>query len=110
MSKYIAQGHKDREKDSFEHNLPSMQQRFTRLIIYFAVIICLSLLGTDISQACLQSAEMSSRKVYLRPKPDNMQFSHLFPVNCSRRPSYVCCDSCDYWLEKIHRYIKQGLE
>ena len=110
-ARYVVQGHKDAEKAFVVHNLPTVQQRSIRVLVSLAAVKGFMIFSDDVSQAYLQSDEQLSWEVYIRPKQEDMPFFSMTKDNLLKllRPLYGLCDSGDYWLSTIHRYIRKKL-
>lgn len=59
------------------HNLATMRQRSTRLLVSTAAIKGWRIFAHEITQAYLQSQENFARLLYLRPRPADR---HLFDI------------------------------
>lgn len=75
--RYVAQGQSDQAKPFVVHNLATLRQRSTRLLVSTSAILGIRVFAHDITQAYLQSEELFARELYLRPKP---QDRHLFDI------------------------------
>ena len=110
-ARYVVQEHKDAEKALLVHNLPTMQQRSIRVSVSLAAVKGFMIFSDDVSQAYLQSDEQLNREVYMKPKQVDMPFFSITKDKLLKvlRPRYGICDSVDYWLSFIHRYIRKKL-
>jgi len=98
-ARFVAQGHRDKAKWYVVHNLATMRQRSTRLLVSTAANMRWRLFAHDITQAYLQSQDAFSRLLFLRPRPGDR---HLFDLRDHELlklelPLYGVCDAGDYW-------------
>ncbi|OSX76619.1 hypothetical protein BU14_0183s0011 [Porphyra umbilicalis] len=77
-ARFVAQGHRDKAKWFVVHNLATLRQRSTRLLVSTAAIMRWRIFAHDITQAYLQSRDAFSRCLYLRPHPGDR---HLFDIS-----------------------------
>lgn len=111
-ARFVAQGHRDRAKEFVVHNLATLRQRSTRLLVSTAANASLRLFSHDITQAYLQSGEKFSRQLYLRPRPSDMHLFDLEPDELLRieLPLYGVCDAGDYWDATFRAHIDEDLK
>jgi len=98
-ARFVAQGYRDKAKWYVVHNLKTMRQRSTRLLVSTAFNIRWRLFAHDITQAYLQSQDAFSRLLFLRP---HLGDRHLFDLRDDELrklelPLYGVCDAGDYW-------------
>jgi len=98
-ARFVAQGNRDKAKWYVVHNLETMRQRSTRLLVSTAANMRWRLFTHDITQAYLQSQDAFSRLLFLRPRPGDR---HLFDLRDDELlklelPLYGVCDAGDYW-------------
>lgn len=110
-SRFVVQGNRDKAKALVVHNLETLRQRSTRLLVSTAAILGLQLFADDITQAYLQSEESYSRRIYLRPRPADRHYfglkeSELLPLI---RPLYGICDAGDYWHATMTGHVEGDL-
>lgn len=111
-ARYVAQGHRDRAKALVVHNLATMRQRSTRLLVSTAAVLGLRLFAHDITQAYLQSQDRFTRQLYLRPRPQDRHLFDLAEDEILRieLPLYGVCDAGDYWNATLTAYIEKDLK
>jgi len=68
-ARFVAQGHRDKAKWYVVHNLATMRQRSTRILVSTAANMRWRVFAHDITQAYLQSQDTFSRLLFLRPLP-----------------------------------------
>lgn len=111
-ARFVAQGHRDKAKEFVVHNLATLRQRSTRLLVSTSAVLGLRLFAHDITQAYLQSRDKFSRQLYLRPRPADI---HLFDMDADELlhielPLYGVCDAGDYWNATINAHIEEDLK
>lgn len=109
--RYVAQGYSDVHKQFIAHDLTTLRPTSIRLILAIAATKNLRLFTHDVTQAYLQSKEMLTRDVYLRPKVSDR---HLFDVKDDEllklnKPLYGLCDSGDYWNATIEQHLTKDM-
>ena len=95
----VSQGHRDKQKRKMVHNVTSLRQSSTRLIVSVAAVKGFRIFPHDVTQAYLQSDEKLTRQLFLRPKKGDLRYFqidanetlHLF------KPIYGTTDAGDYW-------------
>jgi len=110
-ARFVAQGYRDQAKWFVVHNLATMRQRSTRLLASTAANMHWRLFAHDITQAYLQSRDVFSRQLYLRPRPEDR---HLFDLAEGELlkielPLYGICDAGDYWDATFTAHVEQDL-
>jgi len=110
-ARYVAQGHLDKAKPFMVHNLATLRQRSTRLLVSTSAVLQFRLFSHDINQAYLQSRDTLARTLYLDPRPEDR---HLFDLTDDEvlllvRPLYGVCDAGDYWLVTLQRHVRDDL-
>jgi len=110
-ARFVAQGHRDKAKWFVVHNLATLRQRSTRLLVSTAAIMRWRIFAHDITQAYLQSRDAFTRRLYLRPHPSDR---HLFDLSDTEvlkldLPLYGVCDAGDYWDVTMCAHIEDDL-
>jgi len=110
-ARFVAQGHRDKAKWFVVHNLATMRQRSTRLLVSTAANMRWRIFAHDITQAYLQSRDAFTRQLYLRPLPADR---HLFDINEKQLlkldlPLYGVCDAGDYWDATLCAHVEGDL-
>lgn len=110
-ARYVAQGNRDQAKLFVVHNLATLRQRSTRILVSTAANLGLRLFADDITQAYLQSEDRYTRQIYLRPRPADR---HLFDLDEGEillllRPLYGMCDAGDYWHATLTGHVEKDL-
>lgn len=67
-SRYVAHGHKDRDKRFVVHNLSTLRQRSTKVVVSTSAVLGYRLFAHDVNQSYLQSMEKMTRDVYLQTR------------------------------------------
>ena len=105
-ARFVAQGHRDKEKHMLVHASTNLRQRSIRMIACIAALFGFRIWTQDVTQAYLQSATM--RDVYIRPtkefKLDEGQLLKLL------MPLYGLSDSGDYWDFTITDFLKSDMD
>jgi Reverse transcriptase (RNA-dependent DNA polymerase) len=106
-ARYVVQGFRGKKKTSLVHDASTSKQQLTKLLIGYAAIFGYSIFSTGVTQAYLQSAEPSTRDVYIKPSAElelnENQVSELL------WPLYGLADSGDYWGSTILNQLKEEL-
>jgi len=110
-ARYVAQGHLDKAKQFMVHNLATLRQRSTRLLVLTSAVLQFRLFSHDINQAYLQSRDTLARTLYLDPRPEDR---HLFDLTDDEvlllvRPLYGVCDAGDYWFVTLQWHVRKDL-
>jgi len=110
-AQYVAQGHLDKAKPFMVHNLATLRQRSTRLLVSTSAVLRFRLFSHDINQAYLQSRDKLAHTLYLDPRPEDR---HLFSLTDDEflllvRPLYGVCDAGDYWFLTLQRHVRDDL-
>ena len=110
-ARFVAQGHRDKAKWFVVHNLATLRQRSTRLLVSTAANMRWRIFAHDITQAYLQSRDRFTRQLYLRPHPSDR---HLFDLSTTEvlklnLPLYGVCDAGDYWDVTLCAHIEGDL-
>ena len=71
-ARYIAQGHRDRDKSHMVHSITNLRQSSTRIVILVVAIKTFRIFSHDVTQAYLQSEDKLTRQVFLLPKKKDM--------------------------------------
>lgn len=110
-ARYVAQGFADKEKDRMVHNLNTLRQSSTRLVVSVAANKSYRLFSLDVTQAYLQSDEDLTRALYLQPKPRDVKFFGIDDnqILLLNRPIYGITDAGDYWSVTIDRHSREDL-
>lgn len=110
-ARFVAQGQHDKAKWFVVHNLATMRQRSTRVLVSTAAVLDFRIFGHDITQAYLQSQDRFSRQLYLRPRPRDRPLFDLAEDELLRieLPLYGVCDAGDYWHATFTEYIETDL-
>eukprot|EP00168_Porphyra_purpurea_P016741 TRINITY_DN552_c0_g1_i1.p1 TRINITY_DN552_c0_g1~~TRINITY_DN552_c0_g1_i1.p1 ORF type:complete len:862 (-),score=144.43 TRINITY_DN552_c0_g1_i1:471-2858(-) len=110
-ARFVAQGHRDQAKLFVVHNLATMRQRSTRLLVSTAAVHGWRLFAHDITQAYLQSKDKFDRVLYLRPRVADRHLFNLAEGELLRvdLPLYGVCDAGDYWHATFYDHIHNDL-
>ena len=110
-ARYIAQGHKDREKPFILLIVPTLRQSSTKLLISTVAVLGFRILSHDVRQAYRQSKDKMTRVFYLRPKEEDRDLFGLCPNEVLEilKPLYGVCDAVDYCGITIIAHIEEDL-
>lgn len=110
-ARYVAQGHRDLDKQFMVHNITTLRQSSTRIIVSVAAIKNFRLFSHDVTQAYLQSDERLTRKVFLSPKKKDMEHFGISESEILelRRPIYGMTDAGDFWGVTVDNHAKNDL-
>jgi len=110
-ARYVAQGHLDKAKPFMVHNMATLRQRSTRLLVSTSAVLQFRLFSHDINQAYLQSRDTLARTLYLDPRPEDRNLFDLTDgeVLLLVRPLYGVCDAGDYWFVTLQRHVRDDL-
>jgi len=110
-ARFVAQGHNDKAKPFVVHNLATLRQRSTRLLVSTSAVQRFRLFAHDINQAYLQSQDLLARTLYLEPRNEDR---HLFSLADDEvlllvRPLDGVCDAGDYWHATLQKHVREDL-
>ena len=110
-ARFVAQGYNDDMKDYIVHDAPCLRQETVRLVVSFSAIMSYRLGSIDFRQAYLQSEYTFSRKIFIRPKPEDRDTLGISKGELLqlRKPLYGICDSGDYWNTTFFKFVKEEL-
>lgn len=110
-ARYVAQGHKDRDKHFIVHNLSTLRQRSTRIVALPSAVCGFRIFAHDGIQSDLQSAEKISRHVYLDPRPEDRHFFGIQDDEVLQLlgPLHDICGAGDYWAATMVAHIQNDL-
>lgn len=69
--RYVAQGFADALKQVLAHDVTTLRPALIRLILCIAAVLTLRSFSPDVTQAYLQTKDVLTRLVSLRPKPED---------------------------------------
>eukprot|EP00170_Pyropia_yezoensis_P001479 contig_6504_g1483 len=110
-SRYVAQGHKDRDKRFVVHNLSTLRQRSTKMVVSTSAVCGFRLFAHDVNQSYLQSMEKMTRDVYLQPRAEDREYFGIGEDEVLQlvRPLYGICDAGDYWAATFTAHVEDDL-
>lgn len=110
--RFVAQGHKDKDKPFVVHNNPTLRQRSTKIIVSASAVLTFRVFSHDVNQSYLQSKDHLSREIYLQPRLADMDLFGLKEGECLHllKPLYGICDAGDYWGITVASHIKEDLK
>lgn len=110
-SRYVAQGHKDRDKLFLVHNLTTLRERFTKIVMSTSAVRGLRLFAHDLNQSYLYSKEKMTRDVYLQSPAEDREYFGIIEDEVLHlvRPLYVICDAGDYWALTFIAHVEGDL-
>lgn len=106
-ARYVAHGHRDREKNELVHSSTTARQRSTRFMLSLAAIFDFRVWIQDISQAYLQGAEHLTRDMYLKPLPE-LKIPDGYYLTLLRL-TYGLADSGDIWNATFSNHLENDL-
>lgn len=111
-ARYVAQGHRDTEKTTMVHNITTLRQSSTRIIVSVAAVKKFRIFSHDVRQAYFQSSEKLTREVYLQPKERDMEHFGITQdqILKLRRPIYGMKDAGDYWGVTVDAHARKDLQ
>lgn len=77
-ARFIAQGHKDREKLNLVDDVSTLRQSIIRLKLPIAAVKCFKIFSHDVTQAYLQSEDPFTSDVYVMPKTCDRQYFSMY--------------------------------
>eukprot|EP00170_Pyropia_yezoensis_P002385 contig_10001_g2389 len=110
-SRCIAQGHKDREKRFVVHNLSTLRQRSTRMVMSTSAVRGFRIFAHDVNQSYVQSVEKMTRDVYLQPRAADREYYGIGEDEVLQlvRPLYGICDAGVYWVATFSAHVEDDL-
>lgn len=110
-ARYVAQGHRDKEKPFIVHNTTTLRQSSVKIILSTCAVRNFRVFSHDVTQAYLQSDEELGREVYLRPRKHDLSFFGISEGQVLRlvRALYGITDAGDYWNSTMDNHIKTDL-
>lgn len=110
--RYVAQGYKDHEKPYLVHDMSTLRISSIRVIMSVAAVMKFRLFSHEVTQAYLQSKSHLTRKIFIRPKP---QDRHVLGIKEGQafelvRPLYGLCDAGDYWGDTMQTHLIKDLD
>ena len=98
-ARYVAQGHKDRQKLFIVHIIPKSRQSSKKIPVSTAAVRGFSVFSHDVKQAYLQSKDKMTFILYLKPKEEDSDLFGIGFDEVSEIPNalYGVCNAGDYW-------------
>lgn len=111
-ARYVAQGHKDKEKGSDVHNVTTLRASSTRILVSVAAIKGFRIFADDVRQAYLRNEHELTRDIYLLPKAHDRSFFALGDneILKLKTPIYGVPDAGDYWNVTLHDHLRKDLK
>ena len=111
-ARFVAQGHKDREKTFIVHDISTLRQTSTKLIISTAPVLNFRVFSHDVKQAYLHSKDKFTREIFLKPHKRDLQFFCVSDDEALRllKPLYGVCDVGHYWSVIIMAHVGSDLD
>ena len=111
-ARYVAQGHRDKEKPYIVHNITTLRQSSVKIVVSTSAVMNFRIFSHDVTQAYLQSDEGLSREIYLRPRKEDLKFFGIHDGQLLQliRAFYGVTDAGDYWGVTFDKHVKQDLE
>ena len=111
-ARYVAQGHRDKEKPYIVHNITTLMQSSVKIVVSTSAVMNFRTFSHDVTQAYLQSDDELSQEIYLRPKREDLKFFGIQDRQLLRlkRALYGVTDAGDYWGVTFDRHVKQDLK
>lgn len=107
-ARYVVQGHLDWDKNMLVHNSTNVGQKDVWLLISIATIFGFEIWSEDMSQAYLQGAERTLRKVYITWNSEfQLENNKLLEL---LRPLYWFADAGDYRLTTYLLYPQEMID
>lgn len=110
-SRYVVQGNRDHAKPFVVHNLSTLRQRSTKIIVSTSAVRGFRVFSHDINQSYLQSKDKLSRPVYLSPREEDRTILGVADDEVLRilKPLYGLCDAGDYWSATMTSHVEGDL-
>ena len=101
-TRFVVQGHRDREKGMMVKESPTVLRHSIRLLIALASVFRFTVWTRDVRQAYIQSAKDLLRDVYLEPPPDvGIDNDCVLKI---MKPLYGLTESGSYWWLTSQNY------
>eukprot|EP00171_Calliarthron_tuberculosum_P003361 IDg3361t1 len=93
-ARYIGQGFGDEMKSFIVHNSPHLRQSSLKVLVSMAAVMKYRIASLDFIQAYLQSLYSISRKIYVKPKLEDLELLEVGPDMLLEllKPLYGICD------------------
>lgn len=107
-SRYVAKGHRDKDKPFNVPNMSTLLQRSTKIIVSTCAARGFRIFAHDVDQCYLQSKDKLARSIYLQPHPRHRKLFELTEDEVLRllKPLYGVCDAGDYWNATFTTHFK----
>eukprot|EP00170_Pyropia_yezoensis_P002751 contig_11549_g2756 len=111
QSPYVVQGNRDKAKPFVVHNLSTLRQRSTKIIVSTSAVLGFRIFSRDVNQSYLQSKDKLSRPVYLDPRQEVRAILGVADDEVLQvlKPLYGLCDAGDYSSATMTAHIKDDL-
>lgn len=110
-ARYVAQGCGDREKPFIVHNLSTLRQSSTKVIVSTSAVFGCRLFSHDVNQAYLQSKDAMARDLYVKVRPRDAKYFGLAENELLRmlKPLYGVPEAGNYWDVTFVLHVKEDL-
>eukprot|EP00170_Pyropia_yezoensis_P000956 contig_4436_g959 len=110
-SRYASQGHKGRYKRLSVHNLSTLRQRSTRMVVSTSAVRWLRLFAHDVNHSYRQSMEKMTCGVYLQPRAADRAYFGIGEDEVLQlvRLPYGICDAGDHWAATFTAHVEDDL-
>lgn len=107
-SRFVVQGHRDKDKPSLVHSSSNLRQDSTRVILAISSMMKFPIWTQDVSQAYLLGSNGQMRDFYIRDKENKYQLKDDELLKFVR-PLYGLSDSGDRWFHVYREHHLQDL-
>lgn len=110
-ARYIAQGHKDKDKPYMVHDTSTLRASSVRVILSVAAVKGFRIFSHDVNQAYVQSKDKLTRKIFVLPKKRDLEMLGVSEDELLEllMPLYGICDAGDYWGVTVEYHVEDDL-
>lgn len=111
-ARYIAQGHRDKDKPYMVHDTATLRSSSVRLLLSIAAVKGFRVFSHDVNQAYVQSKDKLTRQVFIMPRKEDRDLLGITDDEILELilPLYGICDAGDYWGVTVEYHVQDDLD